>query len=151
MTDSNDNTVASFNITVSQQGSGVENESVASGSTVRDILNARGVSLDTPVMVSGVPTTLDHVLEADDVLVTSKSGKGASDDHEVASFNITVSQQGSGVENESVASGSTVRDILNARGVSLDTPVMVSGVPTTLDHVLEADDVLVTSKSGKGA
>lgn len=148
---SNENEVASFNITISQQGAGLANESVAAGSTVRDILNARGVDLNTPVMVGGAPTTLDHVLEADDVLVTSKAGKGAAGDTEVASFNITISQQGAGLANESVAAGSTVRDILNARGVDLNTPVMVGGAPTTLDHVLEADDVLVTSKAGKGA
>ena len=74
---SNSNEVASFNITVSQQGAGVESVETPAGSTVRDILTERGIDLNTPVMVSGSPTTLDHVLEEGAVVVSSKAGKGA--------------------------------------------------------------------------
>ena len=72
-------------------------------------------------------------------------------DQEIASFNITVSQQGAGVEAVSTPAGSTVRDILTERGVDLSTPVLVGGAPTTLDHVLVEGDVVVSSKAGKGA
>jgi len=72
-------------------------------------------------------------------------------DREVASFNITVSQQGTGPESVSTPAGSTVRDVLTERGIDLDTPVMVDGSPTTLDSALEEGAILVSSKPGKGA
>lgn len=76
-----------------------------------------------------------------------------SENREVASFNISITEthQGQGVQTSEMPAGTTVREVLTQRGVDLSTPVMVNGSPTTLNHVLENNDVVASSKPGKGA